>query len=135
MSAENSIRTGLEQRFQNICKMPLSQKGPIVFENFAHDCRFAAMQLAYKGNFQEAFSIASLLDSIWETPSDCTSFYVGIAKAILIQQQQDDALSAIRGDERRIKSLQQVVRHLSPSASARLLVFLAKCKQHLYYKL
>jgi hypothetical protein len=128
MSAANPVRMNLEQRIQNIEKMPWSENLPIEYENFSHDCRFAALQLADKGNFSEAFSVISLLDSIWETPSDWPCFYIGIAKAILIQSHQREALSAIRDNEPRIKLFQKIVKYLPASDATRLLGFLKRCK-------
>lgn len=127
MSAANSVRMNLEQRFQSIDKMPWEETISS-YESFSHDCRIEALQLAQKGNFSEAFSVINLLDSIWETPSEWSCFYVSLAKTILIQSQQRNALSAFRDNEPRIKLFQKIVKYLPEPDASRMLGFLKKCK-------
>jgi hypothetical protein len=122
-----SALTQLRQRLENINAMAWSQETPAAYQEFTDECRASALLLASEGNFNEAFSIASLSESLWtqhETPSTWTSFYTHIAKAILNQQQQSDAMAAVSSDPHRMRSLQKIVKVLSHSDALEFSTFL-----------
>lgn len=122
-----SALTQLRQQLENINAMAWSQETPAAYQEFADECRSSALLLASEGNFNEAFSIASLSESLWtknETPLTWTFFYTDIAKAILSQQEQSDAMAAVSSDPHRIRSLQKIVKVLSPSDALQFSTFL-----------
>ncbi|MBS0648568.1 MAG: hypothetical protein JSS10_05005 [Verrucomicrobia bacterium] len=124
------IRYRIEQRFKHMNSLPWSSETPAVYEKFSNYCRATALMLAREGNFNDAFSIANLMESLWiqnETPLTWTLFYTDIVKAILSQQQQYEAILAVRSNERGMKSLRKTVKILSPSDALQLSTFLKKC--------
>ena len=127
-----SVRNHIEQRFINLHAMPWSQDVPIVYEKFSNYCRAAALVLASEGNFNDAFSIASLIESIWvhnETQSMWIAFYTGMAKAVLIHERQREALAVVGGDQHLFKTLRKIGKHLSFSDASQLSFFLERCKR------
>lgn len=125
------IRSRIEQHFIHINSLPWSNTTPEMYERFSNFCRAAALVLAREGNFNDAFFISSLMESLWvqnETPSTWALFYTDIAKAILSQQHQHEAMAAVRSNQR-FKSLQKIVKKLPPLEAGPFSIFLDICQQ------
>jgi hypothetical protein len=134
MSIANLVINYHEQRFLNLHAMAWSQDVPQAYENFATDCRIAALYLASTGSFKEAFALVKMLDSIWvqnETPTLRSDFYITIAKALLVYEHQSDALCAFQENNFPLKPLEKIMKYLPAYDALRLRAVMEKWRQPL----